>query len=135
MNGSDVSLDLLLDDMTRSEPFERLLLERARPVLGRADAGSDFVVASLARALDAPVLAVAPGPPEAEVLARGITAFLGHDRVALFPSWEALPYEGISPSPETAGRRSEAARSLRRATGPFALVAPAHAVLQGIVPT
>ena len=134
-DGSDVSLDLLLDDMTGSEPFERLLLERARPVLGRADAGSDFVVASLARALDAPVLAVAPGPPEAEVLARGITAFLGHDRVALFPSWEALPYEGISPSPETAGRRSEAARSLRRASGPFALVAPAHAVLQGIVPT
>src|SRR6266511_1907867 len=121
--------------MTGSEPFERLLLERARPVLGWAEAGSDFVVASLARALGAPVLAVAPGPPEAEILARGVTAFLGPDRVALFPSWEALPYEGISPSPETAGRRSEAARSLRRASGPFALVAPAHAVLQGIVPT
>src|SRR5207247_10920015 len=70
-DGSLVSLDLLLDDITGSEPFERLLLERARPVLGRAEAGSDVVVASLARALDAPLLAVAPGPPEAEVLARG----------------------------------------------------------------
>src|SRR6266545_3893016 len=94
--------------MTGSEPFERLLLERTRPVLGRAEAGSDFVVASLAQALDAPVLAVAPGPPEAEVLARGVSAFLGQDRAALFPSWEALPYEDITPSrPGRAVRRRD----------------------------
>ena len=30
---------------SRSEPFERLLLERARPIVARAEAGEDFVVA------------------------------------------------------------------------------------------
>ena len=128
-------LERLLDTMIGSEPFERLLLERARPVVARAEAGRDFVVAALARALDSPILVVAPGPREAEALARGISAFLGPERAALLPAWEALPYEGISPSPETAARRARAARSARTANGPFALVAPAHAALQRIAPT
>ncbi|MGH2997314.1 MAG: hypothetical protein ACRDM9_13445, partial [Gaiellaceae bacterium] len=76
-----------------------------------------------------------PGPREAEELAHGVGAFLGPERVALLPAWEALPYEGISPSPETAARRARAVRALRRASGPFVLVTPAHAALQGIVPT
>jgi transcription-repair coupling factor (superfamily II helicase) len=128
-------LDRLLDALITSEPFERLLVDRARPILARAEAGRDFLIAALARALESPVLAVAPGPREAEDLALGVAAFLGHDRAAMFPAWEALPYEGISPSPETAARRAQAARALRRAAGAFVLVAPAHAVLQGIVPT
>ena len=33
--------------MISSPPFERLLLERARPVVAHAEAGHDFVVASL----------------------------------------------------------------------------------------
>ncbi|MEW6059891.1 MAG: CarD family transcriptional regulator, partial [Actinomycetota bacterium] len=125
----------LLDKVIGSEPFERLLVERARPIVARAEVGHDFLLAALARALDSPVLVVTPGPREAEVLARGAAALLGPDRAALLPAWEALPYEGISPSPETAARRARAARALRHAAGPFVLVAPAHAALQGIVPT
>ena len=116
-------LDRLLDALIGAEAFERLLVERARPILARADAGEDFVVAALARALDAPVLAVAAGPREAEALAEGVSAWLGPEGVALLPSWEALPYEGISPSPEVAARRADAVRRLRGAKGPFVLVA------------
>jgi hypothetical protein len=94
-----VSLEPLLEVLIASEPFERLLLERARPVLARADAGEDFVIAGLARALDTPILAVTPGPHEAEALAAGLEAYLGDQRVGLLAAWEALPYEGISPSP------------------------------------
>ena len=54
------------------------------------------------------MLAVAPGPREAEALAADLEAFLGADRVALLPAWEALPYEGISPAPEVAARRAAA---------------------------
>src|SRR5438270_823463 len=75
----------------------------------RAEAGHDFVTAAVARALDAPVLAVATSPHEAETLARGVEPFLGADRVALLPAWESLPYEGISPPPEIAARRADAA--------------------------
>ena len=79
--------------------------------MARADAGEDALVAALARSLGAPVLLVAPGPREAERLARGAQAWLGEDGAALLPSWEALPYEGISPSPEVAARRAEAVRA------------------------
>jgi hypothetical protein len=64
-----MTLERALEALIASEPFERLLLERARPVLAHAAAGEDAVIAGLARALDAPILAVAPGPHEAEALA------------------------------------------------------------------
>ncbi|MDH4112251.1 MAG: transcription-repair coupling factor [Actinomycetota bacterium] len=118
-----------------SPPFERLLLERARPIVARAEAGEDFVVAGVATALESPVLAVAPGPREAEALAADLEAFLGEDRVALLPAWEALPYEGISPAPEIAARRARAASRLREASGTFVLVTPVLAAMQGSIPT
>ncbi len=105
--------DEALDSLVRSEPFDRLLAQVARPRVARADAGRDFVIAAVARALDGPVMAVATGPHEAEALARGVGAYLGEDRVVLFPAWESLPYEGISPAPEVAARRAEAAGLLR----------------------
>ena len=124
-----------LDVLVESEPFDRLLAGAARPLEARAEAGHDFVVAALAKALDAPVLAVAAAPQEAESLARGVEGFLGADRVALLAAWESLPYEGISPSPELAARRAEAVRRAREARGSFVLVCPALAAMQGMVPT
>ena len=129
-------LEEVLDALIGSEPFERLLASRDRPLVARAPAGADFVVAALARALDSPILAVTAGPHEAETFARGVEAWLGPAGVALLPAWEALPYEGISPGPEIAARRNEAARRARQATGAFVLVTPTlsamHAALPGL---
>ena len=50
-----MSLEQALDALIRSEAFERVLLERARPLVARADAGEDALVAALA----APVSALA----------------------------------------------------------------------------
>ncbi len=130
-----MSLEEALEALVSSEPFERLLLERARPILAHADAGEEAVIAGLARALDTSVLAVAPGPREAEALAAGAAAYLGSERVALLPAWEALPYEGIGPTAEIAARRADAIHRLRSATGPFLIVAPALAAMQGLIPT
>ncbi len=129
-----MSLDPVLEAVTRSEPFERLLLERARPITAHARAGSDCLIAGLAVALESPLLAVASGPRESEELAAGLAAFLGDGRVGEFPAWEALPYEGISPAPEIAARRAETLRRLRGARGPFVVVAPAPAAMQRLVP-
>ncbi|MGH2656892.1 MAG: hypothetical protein ACRDIZ_09410, partial [Actinomycetota bacterium] len=110
-----MTLEKLLEPLVESDAFQALL---ARPGerLGRAEApGHPYVAAALAAAVDAPVLAVLPGPREARTFAGGAEAFLGPERVALFPAWEALAVEGISPSPETAARRARAARLLRRA--------------------
>ncbi|HEX6844723.1 MAG TPA: transcription-repair coupling factor, partial [Actinomycetota bacterium] len=124
-----------LDVLAASPPFERLLLARERPIVARAGASEPFAIAGLAVALGGPILAAAPGPREAETLHADVAAFLGAEGVRLLPAWEALPYEGISPSPEVAARRAEAARALRAATGPFVLVAPALAAMHGVVPT
>jgi transcription-repair coupling factor (superfamily II helicase) len=128
-------LEGLLDTLIGSGAFERLLTERARPILARADAGEDFVVSALARALEAPVLLVAAGPREAEPLVRGAQAWLGLDRAAYLAPWEALPYEGIGPSPEVAARRADAVHRLREAEGAFVLVTTGLAAMQGLVPT
>ena len=85
-------------------------------------------------ALDAAVLAVAPGPHEADALVEDLEAFLPGD-VALLPAWEALPYEGISPAPDVAARRAAAVRRLRERRGATVLVAPALAAMQGLIPT
>ena len=130
-----MSLEQALEALIGSEPFERLLLERARPIAAHAGAGEDAVIAGLARALDVPVLAVAPGPHEAEALAAEAASYLGNDRVAFLPAWEALPYEGIGPTPEISARRADAVHRLRAASGAFVVVAPALAAMQGLIPT
>ena len=130
-----MSLREIVDALVASEPFERLLLERARPIVARAEAAPELVAAGLAVALDVPVMAVTPGPREADALAADAAAYVGADRVALLPQWEALPYEGISPAPEVAARRASALHRLRDAQGPFVLVAPALAAMQGVIPT
>ena len=124
-----------IETLVASEPFERLLLTRERPIVAHAGTREDFVVAGVATALDATVLAVAPGPREAEALAADLEAFLGADRVALLPAWEALPYEGISPAPEVAARRAAAIARLCEAKGAFVLVTPVLGAMQAVIPT
>jgi transcription-repair coupling factor (superfamily II helicase) len=129
-----MTMEKLLDALLESERFQALL---ARPGirLARAEAaGHPYVLAALARAVDGPILAVAAGPREADRLARGAEAFLGTTGAALFPAWEALPLEGISPTPTVAARREATVRRLRQATGPFVVAAPVAAVIQRLGP-
>ena len=124
------SIQALID----AEPFERLLLARERPIRARAETGDAYILAGLATALEQPILAIAPGPHEAETLLADVSAFLP-DGAVLFPAWEALPYEQIAPTPEVAARRAAAVRRLRSEAGPLVIVAPALAALQGVAPT
>src|SRR5207248_3263810 len=82
-------LEEILDALIGSEPFERLLASRERPLVARAPAGADFVLAATARALESPILAVASGPQDAEHLARGAT--IAPDQLA--ERFVALGYE------------------------------------------
>jgi transcription-repair coupling factor (superfamily II helicase) len=129
---------------TQAEALDELLVEAAGALAPSLEgdhvtasapaAGHPFVAAAMAVSADAPVLAVAPDPRSAQALADGAAAWLGEERVVLFPAWESLPYEGISPGPLTAGRRAAAAERLRTATGPLVVAAPVLAVLQRIAP-
>lgn len=61
-----------------------------------------------------PLLVITARTSDAEALFDGLTAFLGHDRVALFPPWETLPHERLSPQAATVGQRLAVLDRLRR---------------------
>ena len=54
-----------------------------------------------------PLVICVPTSTEAERLRSDLALYLGEDAVALFPAWETLPFERISPNVETMGRRLE----------------------------
>jgi transcription-repair coupling factor (superfamily II helicase) len=119
-------LDLLPDERVRS------LLE-AGAVITAPDAARPFLLAALVRHLDRPVLAVTARPDESEQLARDIHAFLGRDGAEVFPGWEVLPGEPLSPSVETMGRRLHVLARLERGET-FVVVTTSQGVTQLVAP-
>jgi transcription-repair coupling factor (superfamily II helicase) len=105
-----------------------------------------FVVAAVAAATDQggagrPVLAVTATSREAEDLASALGSLLPAEQVAVYPAWETLPHERLSPRSDTVGRRLAVLRRLAHpaaegqdspaATGPVqVVVAPVRSMLQ-----
>jgi transcription-repair coupling factor (mfd) len=79
-----------------------------------------------------PVLAVTATTREAEELAAGLGELLPADTVAIYPAWETLPHERLSPRSDTVGRRLAVLRRLAHPEGrPLrVVVAPVRSVLQ-----
>src|SRR6476661_5027480 len=135
----------------RALPDVRHVLDqvgRARLVdVSASDGARPFLVAALAQQAEArgpeapsdsaPVVVVTATTREAEDLAGALGLFLPADRIAVFPSWETLPHERLSPRSDTVGRRLAVLRRLAHpdpddpAYGPLSVVvAPVRAVLQ-----
>lgn len=77
------------------------------------------------------VLAITASAVDAEDLAAGVGDLLGATSVAVFPGWETLPHERLSPSADTVGRRISVLRRLAlRDPDLRVVVAPIRAVLQ-----
>ncbi|MCU7730267.1 transcription-repair coupling factor [Actinoplanes sp. KI2] len=79
-----------------------------------------------------PVLAVTATSREADDLADALGCLIDPARVAVFPSWETLPHERLSPRSDTVGRRLAVLRRLAHPEGqPLeVIVAPVRSVLQ-----
>ena len=103
-------------------------------------AARPFIAAALAEALgtavdDGPppgvVLAVTASVAEAEDLAAGVGDLLGPEAVAVFPGWETLPHERLSPSADTVGQRIAVLRRMADpARRPRVITTPVRALLQ-----
>ncbi|GAA1036099.1 transcription-repair coupling factor [Virgisporangium ochraceum] len=93
-------------------------------------ASRPFVVAAIAA--HRPVLAVTATGREADDLADALGCLLPADSVAVYPSWETLPHERLSPRSDTVGRRLAVLRRLAHPSGQKinVVVAPVRAVLQ-----
>ena len=83
-----------------------------------------------------PVLVAVPTVAEAERIAGDLIPMLGADQVELFPAWETLPFERVSPALETMGRRLRVMWRLRVGgeTAPAVVVAPVRALVQRLGP-
>ncbi|MGK5517903.1 transcription-repair coupling factor [Micromonospora sp. URMC 107] len=86
-----------------------------------------------------PVLAVTATTREADDLAAALGSLLPPEQVTVFPSWETLPHERLSPRSDTVGRRLAVLRRLAHPgsadahgrTGPLrVVVAPVRSLLQ-----
>ena len=82
-----------------------------------------------------PLVVACPTGSMAGQLFDDLQQFLGRDQVALFPAWETLPFERISPNVETMGQRLELLWRLRDPERcPTVIVAGVRALLQKLGP-
>jgi transcription-repair coupling factor (superfamily II helicase) len=123
-----------LAPLLAEEPALRAVIAR-QSTAAVPDAARALFVASLAGVTTRrPLLLAVPTGNEAERLVRDLAQFLGPDEVEYFPAWETLPFERVSPSFETMGRRLRVMWRLRSGTPPAVLVAPVRALVQRLGP-
>jgi transcription-repair coupling factor (superfamily II helicase) len=139
-----MSLTALLDALGADPAIEAIRAsggDGSGQTLSAPAAFHPFALAALARASAGPVLAVTSGGREAEDLAAALSCLLPAEQVAVYPGWETLPHERLSPRADTVGQRLAVLRRLAHpstddtATGPLAVVVtPIRALLQPQVP-
>ncbi|MGI9607378.1 MAG: transcription-repair coupling factor [Acidimicrobiales bacterium] len=120
----------------RDDPGIIDVLGRRTAVLAVPEAGRPLAVATAAAQSErSPVVVAVPTSTEAERLRSDLVHYLGENNVAIFPAWETLPFERISPNVETMGRRLEVLWRLQDpATAPKVVVTSARAIVQRLGP-
>ena len=112
-----------------------------RRVQGLQGGASAYLLSLIAARSERPLLVVAAGAREAENLCDDLNFFLGEERatapmrkrVHLFPSWEVLPFENLSPHPENVAGRLEGLYKLVEEPAPMLVATPA-ALMQRVIP-
>ncbi|MEU4545403.1 transcription-repair coupling factor [Nonomuraea dietziae] len=135
-----MSLSGLLDLVAADPKLAAVLKQGGDVSLVAPAALRPFGVAALAERERRTVLAVTATGREAEDLASALTSLIEPATVAIFPAWETLPHERLSPRSDTVGQRLAVLRRLAHpvsgdpTAGPLSvIVAPIRAVLQPIV--
>ncbi len=120
----------------RDEPGLVGALGRSSTVLVVPEAARAVSVAGLVElSRRRPMVVAVPTVADAERLAADLGAYLPADSVELFPAWETLPFERVSPSIETMGRRLRTLWRLRSGDESLSVVvAPARALVQRLGP-
>ncbi len=98
-----------------------------------------FVLAGLIRlGSRRPVLVITPTGAAADQLAHDLEAFTGADgatKVEVFPAWETLPFERVSPDVATMGRRLRLLWQLAGGPGPSPAPAPVPSPAPALIRT
>jgi transcription-repair coupling factor (superfamily II helicase) len=126
-----------LPALLRDEPALGQVVGSRNAVLAVPEPARALVVAGLTELTRrSPLLVATPTTSDAERLAGDLAAYLGPDAVELFPGWETLPFERVSPGVETMGRRLRVLWRLRMggARQPRVIVSSARALVQRLGP-
>ncbi len=112
------------------------LLGRRTAKLAVPEAARAMAIAGLSAASRRrPLLVAVPTRLEAETLSADLIAFLGTDTVEELPAWETLPFERVSPSVETMGRRCRVLyRMSQPEKMPAVIVVSARGLAQFVAP-
>ena len=113
------------------------LLGRRTATLVVPTAARSMAVAGLSAASERrPLLVAVPTRAEAETLAADVSVFLGLGEVEEMLAWETLPFERVSPSIDTMGRRCRVLHRMSDpASAPAVVVASARALAQFVDPS
>jgi transcription-repair coupling factor (superfamily II helicase) len=102
---------------------------------GLAGGAAGLVLARLRARAAAPLVVVAPDGLRAALLADGLGAFLGRpDAAVVFPAWEHLPYQGVTPPHRLGAERMAVLARLALGDLPEALVVSAPTLLDRLPP-
>lgn len=110
-------------------------------VQGLQGGAQGYVLSLVARQTRRPILIISPNSRQAETLYQDLAFFLGegpsvapvHKRLHLFPSWEVLPFEKLSPHPDNLAGRLEGLYKLIEDSAPILISTPA-ALMQKVIP-
>ena len=132
-----------LTALLRDDPAFTKLAGGSARVVAVSEAPRAFFLAGLARLTGRrPLVVGVPTTAEAERLVNDLRQFLPEaeqDPIELFPAWETLPFERVSPATETMGRRLRVLWRLRCGAEdpsvlPQVIVAPVRALAQRLGP-
>jgi transcription-repair coupling factor (superfamily II helicase) len=125
-----------LPKLLREDPSLLQVLGRTSALLAVPEPARAYAVAGLAAATSRhPIVVAVPTTGDATRLVHDLGTFLGDDAVDVFPAWETLPFERVSPSVETMGRRLRTMWRLRDAErAPRVVVASVRALVQRLGP-
>lgn len=123
------------------EPLVRPGWKGEKRIHGLKGGARAYVLARVAAKFDAPMLVIAPTTREAENLYSDLAFFIGEEspnhplkkRLHLFPAWEVLPFERLSPHPDNVAARLEGLYHLLETRAPIVVSTPA-AVMQKLIP-
>ncbi len=125
-----------LPGLLDAEPALDALQGRRQATLAVPEPARAVVLAALARRSErSPLVVAVPTGVEAERLATDLRTFLGEGVVELFPAWETLPFERVSPAVETMGLRLRVLHRLADPSDrPGVIVASGRALVQRLGP-
>ena len=136
---ADATSDAVLARLAASladDPGIISVLGKRSAVLAIPERGRPLALACVAVQTERrPLIVATPTSAEAERLRSDLALALGEDDVVLFPAWETLPFERISPNVETMGQRLEVLWRLQDpARTPRVVVASARSLVQRLGP-